>query len=167
MSPTAFLFERKGVIRLGLGSGTIDREGAFDLLFEVAVEAGAEDVRVIPPNEDDRVGGYEVSDMFAVCWVNRSWNASGWLRRSWLQIITPPSEVSTIASSILSPFTVTGVEVAYLASTPLRLPPNPNEQGQDVGDVISEEVADKVFNLVEGLEETGDVVKVWTNVVEV
>jgi transcriptional/translational regulatory protein YebC/TACO1 len=88
-------------------------------------------------------------------------------------VITPPSEVSTIASSISSPFKVTGVEVAYLASTPLRLPSNEedgtadDETGEGLGEVISEEVADKVFSLVEGLEDTGDVVKVWTNVVEV
>jgi transcriptional/translational regulatory protein YebC/TACO1 len=91
-----------------------------------------------------------------------------------LQVITPPSEVSTIASSISSPFKVTGVEVAYLASMPLRLPANEGDGAADepeskegLGEVISEEVADKVFGLVEGLEDTGDVVKVWTNVVEV
>lgn len=90
------------------------------------------------------------------------------------QVITPPSEVSTIASSISSPFKVTGVEVAYLASTPLRLPSNEGDGAADEleseagsGEVISEELADKVFSLVEGLEDTGDVVKVWTNVVEV
>ena len=32
------------------------------------------------------------------------------------------------------------------------------------GEVISEDLADKVFGLVDGLEDTGDVVKVWTNV---
>ena len=91
-----------------------------------------------------------------------------------MQVITPPSEVSTIASSISSPFKVIGVEVAYLASTPLRLPATEGdgaadelESGEGLGDVISEEVADKVFSLVEGLEDTGDVVKVWTNVAEV
>jgi transcriptional/translational regulatory protein YebC/TACO1 len=89
------------------------------------------------------------------------------------QVITPPSEVSTIASSISSPFMVTGVEVAYLATTPLRLPATEgdgaadDETGEGLGEVISEEVADKVFSLVEGLEDTGDVVKVWTNVAEV
>jgi transcriptional/translational regulatory protein YebC/TACO1 len=65
MSPTSFLFERKGVIKLSLDPGT-DRETAFDTLFEVAVEAGAEDVKVILPNEDDhdQVGGFEVSCSF-------------------------------------------------------------------------------------------------------
>lgn len=65
MSPTAFLFERKGVIKLSLDPGT-DRETAFDTLFEVAVEAGAEDVKVVLPTEDDhdQVGGFEVSCSF-------------------------------------------------------------------------------------------------------
>jgi transcriptional/translational regulatory protein YebC/TACO1 len=65
MSPTSFLFERKGVIKLSLDPGT-DRDTAFDTLFEVAVEAGAEDVKVVLPNEDDhdQVGGFEVSCSF-------------------------------------------------------------------------------------------------------
>lgn len=69
------------------------------------------------------------------------------------------------------PFTVIGVEVAYLALSPLRLPVNEEDHVEGAvdedamtGDIIAEEVADKVFGLVDGLEETGDVVKVWTNV---
>ena len=62
MSPTAFLFERKGVIGLVLGpEETTAKDAAFDMLFELAVEAGAEDVRVVEPTEDDQAGGFEVS----------------------------------------------------------------------------------------------------------
>lgn len=85
-----------------------------------------------------------------------------------LQVVTPPTEVSTIASAMTQPFSVTGLEVAYLPITPLRLPAEEGEaaaQTEDAaGEVISEDLADKVFSLVEGLEDTGDVVKVWTNV---
>ena len=84
------------------------------------------------------------------------------------QVVTPPTEVSTIASSLTKPFIVTGIEVAYLPITPLRLPVEEGEeavQTEDAaGEVISEDLADKVFGLVDGLEDTGDVVKVWTNV---
>jgi transcriptional/translational regulatory protein YebC/TACO1 len=85
-----------------------------------------------------------------------------------LQVVTPPTEVSTIASTMTKPFVVTGVEVAYLPITPLRLPAeegeNDGQAEETMGEVISEDLADKVFGLVEGLEDTGDVVKVWTNV---
>jgi hypothetical protein len=84
------------------------------------------------------------------------------------QVVTPPTEVSIIASAMAKPFIVTGLEVAYLPITPLRLPAEEGEaavQTEDAaGEVISEDLADKVFGLVEGLEDTGDVVKVWTNV---
>jgi hypothetical protein len=80
--------------------------------------------------------------------------------------------VSAIASSIKSPFIVTGTEVAYLPTNPLRLPPSAEDgaeteaepEASSEGDIISEELADKVFALVEGLEDTGDVIRVWTNV---
>ena len=75
--------------------------------------------------------------------------------------------MTTIASAMTKPFMVTGVQVAYLALTPLRLPADEaDQQGDDeaTGEVIGDDVAEKVFSLVDGLEETGDVVKVWTNV---
>ena len=75
--------------------------------------------------------------------------------------------MTTIASAMTKPFIVTGVQVAYLALTPLRLPADEDDQQGDdeaTGEVIGEDVAEKVFSLVDGLEETGDVVKVWTNV---
>ena len=71
--------------------------------------------------------------------------------------------MTTIASAMTKPFIVTGVQVAYLALTPLRLPADEDDQQSD-DEVIGDDVAEKVFSLVDGLEETGDVVKVWTNV---
>jgi len=63
MSPTSFLFERKGLIKLSLNDTNIDRDRAFDELFEVAVEAGAEDVRFATMEDGDQEGlvGFEVS----------------------------------------------------------------------------------------------------------
>jgi transcriptional/translational regulatory protein YebC/TACO1 len=77
---------------------------------------------------------------------------------------------SAAATAAALPFAVTGVEVAFLPNSPLRLPTSSgeehirNSEKEYEGELISEEVADKAYNLVDGLEETGDVVKVWTNV---
>lgn len=65
MSPTAFLFERKGLIRLSLDpelNTQEDKENAFETLFELAVEVGAEDVRVAEQTEEASAG-FEVSRM--------------------------------------------------------------------------------------------------------
>ena len=69
MSPTSFLFERKGLIKLSLNDLSMDRDRAFDELFEVAVEAGAEDVRFAVTEDGDQEGviGFEVSQRWERC----------------------------------------------------------------------------------------------------
>lgn len=55
IAPVAYLFEKKGVIVVSAAAGR-----GFDELFEVAVEAGAEDVREV---EDEDGMLYEVRPM--------------------------------------------------------------------------------------------------------
>lgn len=90
------------------------------------------------------------------------------------------SEISTLLTqkislpSSLLPLTITSAEVAYLPLNPLTLPstyPSADERsgedaepGDGVEGMLNEEVAEKLLDLIEGFEEVGDVVKVWTNV---
>lgn len=55
VAPVAFMFERKGVIRLSPQEGS---KATFDSLFDAAAEAGAEDVKELDPEEGE--GHWEV-----------------------------------------------------------------------------------------------------------
>lgn len=55
MTPVAYLFERKGVVRV---TPVAESAATFDSLFETALEGGAEDVRVVE-DEDEVI--WEVS----------------------------------------------------------------------------------------------------------
>jgi transcriptional/translational regulatory protein YebC/TACO1 len=57
MTPVNYLFEKKGLITLQAVDGV---KGDFDELFDIAVEAGAEDVKEIPA-EDGEPTQYQVS----------------------------------------------------------------------------------------------------------
>lgn len=76
-----------------------------------------------------------------------------------------PSMTPTETPTDGSPWKVVSAEQAYIATTPLNLPAETEEiQGGGGEAILSDEVAERVVNLAEGLKELPDVMKVWTNV---
>jgi transcriptional/translational regulatory protein YebC/TACO1 len=64
MSPVAFQFERKGIIRVTPSTQTTaTQDELFEKLFAVVVDAGAEDVRVLAPDDE---GGEEAMTVYEV-----------------------------------------------------------------------------------------------------
>ncbi|KAJ9126402.1 hypothetical protein QFC24_002140 [Naganishia onofrii] len=142
-SAVAFQFERKGLLKLEIKpDSTIDKEVFFEQLFDVAVDSGAEDVKLVS-QEDDKAE--EVV----------------------YEVITAPTDLSDVASLLQSSplgkdMQIMAVEQAYIPTTPLYLPGTANrpEEGEEIG----EEAAEKAFGVLGALDEVADVTKVWTNV---
>ncbi|KAJ9099894.1 hypothetical protein QFC21_003899 [Naganishia friedmannii] len=142
-SAVAFQFERKGLLRLQVKpESTIDNEAFFEQLFDVAVESGAEDVKVVAEEEDKA-------------------------EETLYEVITAPTDLSAVtsllqSSTLGSDMQIVAVEQAYIPTTPLYLPGTVNmpEEGEEIG----EEAAEKAFGVLGSLDEVADVTKVWTNV---
>ncbi|RXK42437.1 hypothetical protein M231_00427 [Tremella mesenterica] len=128
IAPVAYLFEKKGLIIISISNG-----GTYDHLFEIALEAGAEDVKEI----DSAIGGEKE-----------------------YEIIVPPTELSScvqILSRYSDKYTIQSSELARLPLEPLieEIVMTENEDGSEKIDGL-----ERMINL---LEEETDVVRVWSN----
>ncbi|GFZ50883.1 hypothetical protein JCM24511_08641 [Saitozyma sp. JCM 24511] len=136
VAPVAYLFDKKGLIQI---SPTATGGGiSFDDLFDLAVEAGAEDVREVDSDQSDH----------EVLW----------------EIITPPTSLSELTRILTSPphsgsYTLQSSELAFVPQDPLPI-------GMDEDGGVSEERAESVAKVVDLLEGEGEVVRVWTNLAE-
>lgn len=97
VAPVAFMFERKGVIRLSPQEGS---KATFDSLFDAAVEAGAEDVKELDP--EDGEGHWEV--------------------------VTSPNDLSTVSGVLSSApndalYSVNNSELAWIPNDPVEVGP--------------------------------------------
>ncbi|GHJ89643.1 hypothetical protein NliqN6_6045 [Naganishia liquefaciens] len=143
-SPVAFQFERKGRIQVVANPESVqENEAFFEQLFDAAAESGAEDVRIMD-QEDDKAA--EVV----------------------YEVITSPTELSSIASSLQSgplsqSLQIVAVEQAYIPTDPVYLPGSRNKPAES--QEIEEDAAEKAFNVLGALDEVADVSRVWTNVV--
>lgn len=84
------------------------------------------------------------------------------------QVITSPTELSSIASSLQSgplsqSLRIVAVEQAYLPISPVYLPGSANKPAES--EEIGEDAAEKAFNVLGALDEVADVSRVWTNVI--
>ncbi|WVQ80162.1 hypothetical protein IAT38_002267 [Cryptococcus sp. DSM 104549] len=130
VSPVAFMFEKKGMVTLfpnGSAAG-------FEHLFDLAVDAGAEDVR--EAEGDDGEG----SVVF--------------------EVITPPTSLGSVTTALCaSPeYTLDCSELVYIPTEPVRILSDGEE-----GDGISEGAAEAVIRLVDLLEAENEVERVTTN----
>lgn len=150
-SPVAFLFEKKGSITLTPNGG----EAGYEHLFDLAVEAGAEDVKEAE-GEDGSVE-FEVGNAPLLRAVG---NADLLLKK---KVITTPSDLSSITSTLQSnpAYSLQSSDLVFLPNDPLKV----LEEGQE-GEGITEETMESVMRLVDILEEENEVVKVWTNLEE-
>lgn len=150
-SPVAFLFEKKGSITLTHNGG----EAGYEHLFDLAVEAGAEDVKEAE-GEDGSVE-FEVGNAPLLRAVG---NADLLLKK---KVITTPSDLSSITSTLQSnpAYSLQSSDLVFLPNDPLKV----LEEGQE-GEGITEETMESVMRLVDILEEENEVVKVWTNLEE-
>ncbi|KGB76367.1 mitochondrial protein [Cryptococcus deuterogattii 99/473] len=117
-SPVAFLFEKKGSITL-----TPNGEGAgYEHLFDLAVEAGAEDVREVE-GED---GGVE------------------------FEVITTPSDLSSITSTLQSnpAYSLQSSDLVFLPNDPLKVLEE-GEEGEGITEETMESVMRLVDTLEE------------------
>lgn len=189
LSPSAFLFARKGRIQFTLEPAnpheTLDEEAkriAYDDLFDIAAEASAEDVSMKTRKEDqqDSVSGetitveetiYEVGIEMGI--ILRGCRLKP-KHATLIQVITDPTQVTSIASAITSTlekkgtldsqpvFKVTDVSVAYLPMAPLH-PPG-ETPADETAMLIDEDTAQTLANLMDGLEDIEEMHKTWTNV---
>ncbi|KAJ9118289.1 hypothetical protein QFC22_004200 [Naganishia vaughanmartiniae] len=142
-SAVAFQFERKGLLKIQIKpESTIDNEAFFEQLFDVAVESGAEDVKLVV-QEDDKA------------------------EQTVYEVITAPTDLSEVASllqssSLSQDMQIIAVDQAYIPTTPLYLPGTANKPEE--GEEIAEDAAEKAFGVLGALDEVADVTKVWTNV---
>lgn len=114
VAPVMFMFERKGVIRLSpLGGGG---GATFDTLFDAAVEAGAEDVQELDPEDGD--GHWEVT--------------------------TAPGDLSTVAGVLAAPphdalYRVDNSELAFIPNDPVDV--GPDGIDEDKAELIERAIA--------------------------
>jgi transcriptional/translational regulatory protein YebC/TACO1 len=96
------------------------------------------------------------------------YSGSGANERSAWQVITSPTELSNIASTLSSSplgrsLRILAVEQAYIPTTPVYLPGATNKPVES--EEIGEEQAEKASYVLCALDEVADVQRVWTNVV--
>ncbi|RSH88843.1 hypothetical protein EHS25_003071 [Saitozyma podzolica] len=137
VAPVAYLFDKKGLIQISPTAAT-EAGTTFDDLFDLAVEAGAEDVREVESDQSDN----------EVLW----------------EIITPPTSLSGLTHILTSPphsgsYILQSSELAFVPQDPLPI-------GVDEEGGVSEERAESVAKVVDLLEGEGEVVRVWTNLAE-
>lgn len=165
-SAVAFQFERKGLLKLIIKpESTIDKETFFDQLFDLSVESGAEDVKLVA--QEDGKTEQEVYEVRRTQLRNSS--EYPLIRISWrLQVITAPTELSEVASalqssSLCNDMQIVAVEQAYIPTAPLYLPSTTNRPPES--EEITDDAAEKAFGVLGALDEVADVTKVWTNVI--
>ncbi|CAO1631098.1 unnamed protein product [Parajaminaea phylloscopi] len=161
LSSVGHLFERKGVIRLSIPLTK------FDEVFEIALDAGAEEVRDVSEDTES-----EQEDELL---------AEGGGATAITEILCDPSAVQKISQILITKgYDLLESEQRMLpSSAPLRIKEetstegsadtNPGETAQSQGESeqgawVSEDHIRKLDKLIEALEESADCHKVWSNV---
>ncbi|CEH12706.1 Uncharacterized conserved protein [Ceraceosorus bombacis] len=163
LSSTAHLFNRVGRMRIlpGLADGS-DSRRSFDQVFDVAVEAGATDVRVMEADEiDEELENTMSSEVGA--------SSSDVLP---IEIDCDPTELYALSQTLAGTDQVLSAETVLLSSgPPIRFRSEEEDAAhsdttasdEDAAGYLNESDVEKLDKLLAALEDSADAQRVWSN----
>lgn len=179
-TPTAFLFNKRAVVRITLPKEQFDQE--LEKLWDVAIELGVDDILPVEEEESamenveatDEVNRKEVEVRFSFSRLGPHFSVQYvlllWCLRvlrhllicplaSIIQILASPDLLSTISIKLSQP------PYSYtLTESELQWRPADAEVAKSEGEAQSEEGREKLQKLVEELEESPECVGVWVSI---